>query len=641
MKRHLKIISTLLIVVIILLIIKAYQEYIDIDKRLKDVAFSNSHALSSLITLYQMSYINFIRNVGKNSMQKEYFGITKSIGTRVFDRFSEFTKEHTQIKVIRPLQAQENQIKEDEKRAIDFFENSPDALYYINEIVFGKYLYVTHLITYNENHEEQKSFLAIYTDNSSLKEKLYTEYIIEVVAQFLFAFSIFALFYITMKKTQQQDENYLSKLQQEVLKKTKDIEAKNKKITFQLLNDDLTQMPNRNQLIMDLQEHHHTNLSLALVNIDNFKEINDFYGHEIGDEVLQSFASFLKLYTENFESKIYKLHSDEYALLWFSSDKGKIKNYIEKLTENTKNFVVMTEDDYSIEITATIGLAVGTESILSRADMVLKRAKSKQIPFLIFEDHMEIEKEYKNNIVWTKKLKKAIKDEKIVVYCQPIAYTKDKKIAKYEMLVRMIDGEDNVISPFHFLSIAKKNKLYSHITTTVIYKAFEKFNHSNHSFSVNLSILDILDEETVTFILSQLNNYVNPELITFELLESEGIENYEQVLEFIDRVKSLGCKVAIDDFGSGYSNFEYMLNLKVDLIKIDASLIKNIDTSRNAQVIVTTIISFAKNLGIETCAEFVHSQEVYDKLVELGVNYVQGYYISEPYPVEKVNIEKS
>lgn len=161
---------------------------------------------------------------------------------------------------------------------------------------------------------------------------------------------------------------------------------------------------------------------------------------------------------------------------------------------------------------------------------------------------------------------------------------------------------------------------------------FARFENTELNFSVNLSILDMLHKETVDFILDRVMSYPNPKKITFEILESEGIENYDKVYKFVKEVKAFGCRIAIDDFGSGYSNFEHILNLHVDLIKIDASLIRTIDRNDNARIIVETIVSFANALGIETCAEFVHSQEVYAALQEIGVTYVQGYYIGEPSP---------
>jgi EAL domain-containing protein (putative c-di-GMP-specific phosphodiesterase class I) len=116
----------------------------------------------------------------------------------------------------------------------------------------------------------------------------------------------------------------------------------------------------------------------------------------------------------------------------------------------------------------------------------------------------------------------------------------------------------------------------------------------------------------------------------FEIVESESIENFEEVEDFIVQVKSYGCKVAIDDFGTGYSNFEYLMKLKADYIKIDGSMIKDIDTSLNAQIVVSTIVSFAKKMGIKTIAEFVENESILNKVKELGVDYSQGYYFSQP-----------
>ncbi|NWF67219.1 MAG: EAL domain-containing protein, partial [Campylobacterales bacterium] len=121
--------------------------------------------------------------------------------------------------------------------------------------------------------------------------------------------------------------------------------------------------------------------------------------------------------------------------------------------------------------------------------------------------------------------------------------------------------------------------------------------------------------------------------ITFEILESEGIENFDEVHKFIERVKFYGAKIAIDDFGTGYSNFAYLAKLNVDYLKIDASLIKNLPIDKNSQMVVKTIAEFAKNMDIKTVAEFVSSKDIYEIVKDYGVDYVQGYYIGEPKPL--------
>ncbi|MDQ1340762.1 MAG: hypothetical protein QG567_1920, partial [Campylobacterota bacterium] len=239
-------------------------------------------------------------------------------------------------------------------------------------------------------------------------------------------------------------------------------------------------------------------------------------------------------------------------------------------------------------------------------------------------------KEYENNIKWSNILKEAIQDDRLIAFYQPIKNTKTDKIEKYETLIRLRDKDGSIISPYFFLDIAKKIKLYPYITKKVIDDSFKTFENNEYEFSINLSVNDILNEETVEYIKDKVKNSPASKRVVFELLESEGIENYLEVINFIDFIKTYGAKIAIDDFGTGYSSFEHLIELKIDYIKIDATMIKNIDKDKNIELIAQTIVEFANKLGIETIAEFVHTQTVYDKVREIGVTYSQGYFLGEP-----------
>jgi EAL domain-containing protein (putative c-di-GMP-specific phosphodiesterase class I) len=218
-------------------------------------------------------------------------------------------------------------------------------------------------------------------------------------------------------------------------------------------------------------------------------------------------------------------------------------------------------------------------------------------------------------------------------YCQPIINNNTGKTEKYECLMRIMDRDNNVLVPAFFLQTAKDAKVYGEMTRMMIEKSFKVFESSPRDFSINLSIEDILDSKVTEFIFNMLDSYPDiAKRAAFEILESEGIGNYDDISAFIKRLKRYGSKIVIDDFGAGYSNFQHLLRLEVDYIKIDSSLIKDIDKDRNSQVIVGTIVDFTKKLGIETVAEFVHSREVYDKVKELGVDYSQGYFLGKPEP---------
>ena len=164
---------------------------------------------------------------------------------------------------------------------------------------------------------------------------------------------------------------------------------------------------------------------------------------------------------------------------------------------------------------------------------------------------------------------------------------------------------------------------------------YEHLVIAQHSgdFSINLSIDDIVDEETTTIICQMLRQYGTiGQRIIFEILESEAIEDYEKLTQFITLMRQYGCRIAIDDFGSGYSNFAHILNLSVDILKIDGSLIRYLDTNEKAITIVETILSFATRASIETVAEFVHNEAVADIVKRIGVHSAQGFYFYEPAP---------
>jgi EAL domain-containing protein (putative c-di-GMP-specific phosphodiesterase class I) len=311
------------------------------------------------------------------------------------------------------------------------------------------------------------------------------------------------------------------------------------------------------------------------------------------------------------------------------SCKDEFSGYIEKLIEKM-DLQTLNYDENDITVSFTAGIALGKTSLLSKADMALKEAKRSKKSFVVYEESLKVMEIYSHNLTWSKKLRSAIKEDRIISYFQPIVDNQTLEIKKYECLARMIDGVGNSISPQYFLDISKKNRLYPKITKKILDMAFEMFADKRCEFSINLCVEDMLDHATRSYIYSKLEDYVDRAKVSFEIVESERIEDYAAVKDFIAIVKKLGGKIAIDDFGSGYSNFEHILRLNVDYIKIDASMIKNIDNDKNSEIIVDTIVGFAKKLGIKTIAEYVHSEGVFNKVRELGVDMSQGFYFSAP-----------
>jgi len=397
--------------------------------------------------------------------------------------------------------------------------------------------------------------------------------------------------------------------------------------------DKLTLLPNRLNLIEKL--HESVGKVVILVNIDDFSTINDFYGHVAGDKVLKQVASILNDVASNSSSnsEVFKLPSDEFAIITDVfpvevSMENKIKSCILKIS----NEEFLVGNGHNVHVSVTVGVALVNENStgLVDADMILKLAKKAGKEFMIFNKNLELAKQYESNIKIANIIRNAINSNGIIPYFQPIVDIKTQEIEKYEALVRLKEPNGNVLSPFYFLEASQKIKLYPQITEIMIEKTFAYFSENGKKFSINLAFSDILDEKTSKFIFSKITEYQISKQLTIEIVETQENEYASRIESFIEEVYAIGANIAIDDFGSGYANFQHMTTMKSDYMKIDGSLIKNIDTDQNARLIVETIIVFAKKLKKKTIAEFVHSKEIYEIVKSLDIDYAQGYYLGKP-----------
>lgn len=400
---------------------------------------------------------------------------------------------------------------------------------------------------------------------------------------------------------------------------------KSKELEKNLLEDFLTKEGNRFKLFEDIKKLKKP--SLALVDIIRFSEINDFYGDKVGDIVLKSVAKTIKeLIKKNYT--MYRIYSDEFGILADNEDKAEFIKNIKLICNHLATYPIKIRNK-EIYIQMSYSISFEEKKSLSKTANLIKKYTKTNKDIVIYDKNLQIEKIYEKNIIWIIKLKKAIEEDRIVPYYQSIFNIKTNRVEKYEALVRLID-EGNPVSPYYFLDIAKRSGQYLELTQKMIKKSFEYFVDKKQDFSINLTIEDIKSKSISLFIMEILERYDIASRVVFEIVESEGIEDFNEINNFIDKVKGLGCKIAIDDFGSGYSNFEYLIKLNADYIKIDGSLIKDILIKKSNEEIVITIVDFAKRQGFKTIAEFVSSKEIFDKVKELGIDYAQGYYIHEP-----------
>ena len=409
------------------------------------------------------------------------------------------------------------------------------------------------------------------------------------------------------------------------------LELENEALREMLYVDSLTDLPNMLLYTKDIKNISHP--KAIVVDLDSFSDINEYYGRNIGDFVLKEVAQSIKSYADSENMKTYRMDSDEFLLLGSEVlDIEKYERIAREMVELLKtNEIAIPNLDENIVIDATIGFCLEDKDTLNKALLALNYAKKSQRDFACYIHSMGIRNSYEDRLKYTRLIKLALNNDKVTPYFQPI-FDRDEKIVKYETLSRVEDKDGKIISPGFFMTTSKKVRLYSMMTKKIIDKSFSKISKTENSISINLLARDMMDGDISTYIFEMMKKYDVSKQIILEILEEESIENHERVENFINRAKRLGVRIAIDDFGTGYSNFSYLLSLKPDYLKIDGSIIKNIDKDKNSQAIVAAIISFAKTLHVKTIAEFVHSKEVYEKCHKLGIDEFQGFYLGEPAP---------
>jgi diguanylate cyclase (GGDEF)-like protein len=394
--------------------------------------------------------------------------------------------------------------------------------------------------------------------------------------------------------------------------------------------DPMTRLRNRKAYEERIRHTSHT-LSLILININKFKHYNDFYGVEAGDRLLIETARRIK--TMRFQGNYatyYRLGADDFGILFEESPEFSLEEAAKSVLRLFPEQPIVIDGE--VRTPSLTVAASNTAPLLENADMALK-SKHHNNP-IFYHEGLNLRQIIEDNVTKAKELREALKEGRIIPYFQPIIDLSNRRVAKHEVLARVVVNDGEVRSIYPYLHIAKESRLYNDLSRLIITKSFAIIADHPGDFSINLSIDDIEHPETVELVTRLLETYEGiGNRIIFEILESEAIEKYEGVLNFIAHVRRYGCRIAIDDFGSGYSNFAHILNLAVDIIKIDGSLIRHLDTDGKAVTIVQTIVNFTQSASIQTVAEFVHNEAVADIVRNLGIDAAQGFYFYEPSPL--------
>jgi len=405
---------------------------------------------------------------------------------------------------------------------------------------------------------------------------------------------------------------------------------------FIALRKDITNYISAENLINDKLKLQKSKYLLTLVKIDNFSDIKLIYEEDIllklKNRLLKKVKNLLKNHFSSIEE--YWVKDDIFGLLIEKFDTKNLEEIMNVISNKVNNYPILIDD---LEYYPFIRISFSYEGDLYNNTLHGLEELSFSEEKVICANGLTDKKkqEVMKNMEMLKTIEYAIQNNKVISLFQPIIDNITQKPIKYESLVRIIDKNEKILSPFFFLDIAKKAGIYSHITQKVLENSFKVYKEKNIPISINLSPSDIVRNTIKEKIISLLKKYKPAKgMITFELLEDEIIKFPNIIKEFINEVKSLNVEIAIDDFGEGYSNFTRVADLQADWIKIDGSLIKEINKDHIRQNIVQAIVNFAKKENKKTVAEFVENKEIYEILQKLGVDYSQGYYFNKPLDVK-------
>jgi len=406
----------------------------------------------------------------------------------------------------------------------------------------------------------------------------------------------------------------------------------NYKMKIKSYTDSLTGVYNRHYLRVFLKSVNIDNYQVLMFDVDHFKKINDNYGHKAGDMVLHNLAKIVKKLIRE-EDLIFRYGGEEF-LLFVKVNRD--FNVGEQIAERIKEAVEQEKflyEDQIIKTTISIGINKypqrfkTIDQVIKYADEMLYLAKKDGRNCIRLEhaNHKSMQK------LTISEIKEALEQKRIICYYQPIFDSKTLTIVKYEALVRLIKKDKTVVGPYFFLEQIFSTTLYTELTNVVIENVFNKIEQMSVKISVNLNFSDILNSKIYDSVIKSIKKHKKyASLLTIELLEYEKLENIDIIKKRINEIRSYGVLIALDDFGSGYANYEIFKYIPIDIIKIDGSLIKDLPNSEISLKIVKSIILLAKELNIKMVAEFVHSKEVLEKTKFLGIEYLQGFYLSPP-----------
>jgi len=438
-------------------------------------------------------------------------------------------------------------------------------------------------------------------------------------------------------------KNEIEKLASSFNQMQKSIADREQKILYQVYHDTLTGLSNRisaqEQIDECLDVYQHTSkcFALVIINIRHFKQTNDTFGYQVGDELLKAFAH--KLDTLSNESRLSaRLGADEFLILFKDTPEIDLPSKVEQLlSQLNHNYLI---GNLEIPVSVAAGVVTypthggRTDQLLRRADIALNNAKNKKLEVAFYEAGAD-EKHLKQ-IRLINDLKTAIAEDQLVMFYQPKVDLHEKRVTQVEALIRWFHSDLGFISPEEFIGLAEQSGLMPALTRWVLRSVLKTAKQWRQdcielSMAVNLSASDLSHDDLPVYVDNLLTEFDLPtSSIILEITESAVMEDPKQALSVLNRLKTKGIKLAIDDYGTGYSSLSQLKIMPVDELKIDLSFVLKLDESTEDQAIVQSTIDMGHKLGLTIVAEGVENRASWELLEEYGCDKLQGYYISKP-----------
>ena len=438
-----------------------------------------------------------------------------------------------------------------------------------------------------------------------------------------------------------------------VLRDVEQTRQLSRQLSYQASHDELTGLYNRRtfeeqlKAALDAATLSESQHAFCYMDLDQFKIVNDTCGHVAGDKLLRQLADVISSRVRD-SDMLARLGGDEFGILLKHCDIKQAEIVSADLQRIIRNFR-FSWDDYIFETGVSIGLVEinsDTQSLgqlLSSADMACYAAKEKgRNRIHVYQADDDELNRRRGEMQWVSRIKEALEKDRFQLYHQPIAQVDDIDSGEihFEVLLRMLDNNDKIVPPMTFIPAAERYHLMPSIDRWVISNTLRFLRHNmrssdQYTCSINLSGQSLGDDSFHEFIVTRLKKEkINPENICFEITETAAITNLGKAKRFMDRMKQMGCKFSLDDFGSGVSSFSYLKDLPVDFLKIDGTFIKDMIDNPVDYAMVEAVNRIGHVMRLKTIAEFVENDEILKQLKLLGINYAQGYGIAKPSPIE-------